>query len=281
MSSEDQLPDICRLPDASAPDTSKSVPDKRAWPPELRIAQGWKADIRTVKLVLEAAGSELWTHFDQRMLEPLIVHSQGGPVTLYDRGPDNAYVVKLNTGGNYWAQYVFQFAHELCHVLIGIRPRDKDRTRTGNEWFEESVCEAASLFVLRRLAATWKRKPPYDHWREYANRFAEYASSRISRAQLERTESSEQTISTGAWYFRHESQLRASPLQRELNNVVAIALLDLFEAEPAHWNCVGFLPSAITACDTTLHDFLHLWKDSSPDHHRPFIEKITAIFDSD
>ena len=47
----------------------------------------------------------------------------------------------------YWAQEVYQLAHEYCHVLINspYNPQMRD------EWFEEVICECASRYVLIKI----------------------------------------------------------------------------------------------------------------------------------
>ncbi|MCP6756902.1 hypothetical protein NL533_35270, partial [Klebsiella pneumoniae] len=71
-------------------------------------------------------------------------------------------VLKLDTSNTFWSQYAYQFAHEFCHVLCGYREDDP-----GTQWFEETLCETASLFVLRAMAREWKTAPPYPHWKDY------------------------------------------------------------------------------------------------------------------
>lgn len=61
---------------------------------------------------------------------------------------DGLHLIKLNTHNNLWCQWVYQFAHEFCHHLInGSMSRDV----TGLMWFEETVCELASLHNLYEM----------------------------------------------------------------------------------------------------------------------------------
>ena len=84
-----------------------------------------------------------------RTLEPILVEPKGGPITLFRRGPKGEYLVRLNTGDRHWAQHAYQFAHEFTHILANY-----DEHERRNKWFEESICEMASLFVLRRMSET-------------------------------------------------------------------------------------------------------------------------------
>ena len=75
------------------------------------------------------------------------------PFTVYDKRP---YQVFLSARDTYWSQYVYQFSHEICHILTHF-----DRYRTHkHKWFEECLCELASFHVLRSLARVWKEDPP-------------------------------------------------------------------------------------------------------------------------
>lgn len=53
------------------------------------------------------------------------------------------YTIYLSARENYWSKYIYQFAHEYCHFLI-YDPLDGKLETTF--WFEESVCELASMF---------------------------------------------------------------------------------------------------------------------------------------
>ena len=57
----------------------------------------------------------------------------------------NIHVIKLNTEGNLWCQWVYQFAHEYCHHII-----DGELTgeTSGLIWLEESICHVASFVCL-------------------------------------------------------------------------------------------------------------------------------------
>ena len=77
------------------------------------------------------------------------------PFTVYEKRP---YQVFLSATDTYWSQYVYQFSHELCHILTHFDSYKKHK----HKWFEESLCELASLHVLRSLAEDWKVDPPSE-----------------------------------------------------------------------------------------------------------------------
>jgi hypothetical protein len=241
------------------------------WAAELDIRPNpkadWQADPENVKVVLESAAQTLMRHFPERKLAPIVVEPRGGPIVLYERGPEGEYRVRLDTGETYWSQYAFQFAHEMGHILSDYREHPHR-----NKWFEEAICETASLYALREMAKTWKTDAPYDNWRGYAPSLAAYAQERIDSAQLP------QGKSLAAWFADHKADLYTSSTNRELNLIVAAQLLPLFEAEPPRWEAIGWLNAADSTKSQTLAEYLADWERSSPERHRAFIRQIAARF---
>jgi hypothetical protein len=227
----------------------------------------WQASLQDVEKVLYSAAGELWVFFPDRSLKPILVEPKGGPVTLYKRGPNGEFRVRLATGKTYWSQYAFQFAHEFCHVLCNYREGGR-----GNKWFEEALCEVASLFALGRMAETWKTDPPYPNWKSYAPALRKYADQRIKEARLP----ADTTLAQ--WYERHAEQLRKSPHPSDESRIVAGELLPLFEKHPQHWEAIGYLNSARPSESRSFSAYLEDWHKSSPEKHKPFIRQIAERF---
>lgn len=53
----------------------------------------------------------------------------------------------------YWAQTIYQLAHELGHYALRQYKNDKNFTLS---WFEEIVCEALSLYFLHWSSENWQ-----------------------------------------------------------------------------------------------------------------------------
>lgn len=227
----------------------------------------WGAGTKDVEKVLYSAAGQLWVHFPQRSLKPILVEPQGGPIVLYKRGPDGEFLVRLNTGSTYWSQYAFQFAHEFCHILCDYRQQERD-----NRWFEESLCETASLFALRRMAAAWKTAPPYPNWKGYASALQAYADQRLKDAALP----AETTLAQ--WYQRHAEQLREDPCRWQNNRIVARVLLPLFEKQPQHWEAVAYLNSAKPHESRSFSAYLRDWHESCPEKHKAFVRQVALKF---
>ncbi len=244
-------------------------PRNPALAPELRVVgQGWNTDSNTVKRVLDSTTRAFWENLPHLQIGgPIIVHPRGGPITLLRRGPDGEIFIHLDTGDTYWSQYVFQMSHELCHVAT-LANNDSH----ADNWFEESVCEVASLYTLRKLSAVWHRNPPYPHWRDYAPRLAEYAHDRMLIRQIA------DDVTLADWVDDHRMQLQQnSPLRRDLFIAVANRLLPLFEQHPYHWASIQYLPT-ISDDDQTLERYFQIWYSNSSAQHRAFIRELVSLF---
>jgi len=230
--------------------------------------KGWgKAGLTDIQKVLESAGGELWRQFPHRQLKPISVRkSKKGPMVLYRREANGQYQVLLNTGDLYWAQYSYQFAHELCHILCNYRAG-----KNPNKWFEESLCELASLYALRSMSKTWKTSPPYPNWKNYAPALHKYAQKRIDDSQLS-------DLTLAKWYKQNESVLRSTATDRKKNNIVATALLSMFESEPHHWQAISYLNKGKGSETESFSGYLRRWHAEAPKKHKPFIGRIAGKF---
>jgi hypothetical protein len=248
-------------------------PATRPAPPvlELTLAKtGWgDASRDDAEAVLRSAAEQLLPHFPDVRLEPLFVQPFGGPITLFERNADGQVVVKLATTDARWAQYAFQFAHELGHVLC----RFDDRGDRGNHWFEESVCELASLYTLRRMGERWRTAPPYRNWRDYAKHLTAYAQARLDGHPLP----DGQTL--GAWYAVNAGALRKNPTDRRRSTTVAAALLPLFERTPAGWAAIHYLNQNEPDAARPFARHLQRWHDECPEEHKQFVRAVANEFD--
>ena len=240
--------------------------------PAFRIdPQGFGDSEADIRAVLESAGRELWRHFPDERIEPFVViHGRSGPITLFERNARREIVIQLDTGGRLWCQYAYQFAHEFCHVLCGPRPGDR-----GNLWFEETLCETASLYVIRGMARSWRTDPPYPHWRDYRDALRDYADE-----TMHRWPHGEEIARAGlaAFHARHEPRLRDNPVDRDLNGAMAVVLLRPFEETPEHWRAVRWLADLKAGGPRSFAAHLAAWHAAVPERHKGFVARIAALF---
>lgn len=69
-----------------------------------------------------------------------VLPSRDGPVTYRKHA-----IIFLSATGAYYNQFIYQFSHELCHFMIDSEVCAPFR------WFEETLCEAMSWYVLDQV----------------------------------------------------------------------------------------------------------------------------------
>ncbi len=227
----------------------------------------WEASDSDVKKVLYSAAGELWKYFPDRELPPIIIQPKGGPIVLFRRSNDGELQVRLNTGKTYWAQYSYQFAHEFCHILCKF---DQDPQR--NKWFEESICEMASVFAMREMAKTWAVKPPYPNWKGYAESLKKYADDVLRKGTVPDDMTFIEWFESNRDYFYNHATDRAK------NQIVARLLLPFFQSQPEHWAAVAFLNSETLTKEYDFKQYLAAWHTHCPAAHKVFVREIAAEF---
>jgi hypothetical protein len=251
---------------AQAGSAQESQPPKL----DLRISsEGWgEASPSDIEAVLRSAAGTLLPRFPGLPLPVLEVsHSTKNPITLFKRGPAGEIRVQLAVEGRLWARFAFQFAHELGHVLCGV-----EEYPNPNLWFEETLCETASLYALSRMAETWKTRAPYGNWSVYAPQLKKYRDERVETE----SEKIPEGTSLKDWFREKEPKLRADPHLRAANLTLAMALLPLFEEAPEHWGALRHLNGVRGDATRTFPRYLGDWSRSVPERHRDFIAALAA-----
>ena len=116
------------------------------------------------------------------------------------------------------SQYIYQYAHELAHVLANWE--DGGGHRFG--WFGETLSELASLHALRANGR-----------HGYSNRIiGKYAADRAAISDFDATGR------VSDWYPYAIVHLGQNSTFRELNGAIACELLPYFENDPTLWEAV-------------------------------------------
>ncbi len=224
-----------------------------------------KADVLKV---LQSASQPLWLSSGKPSLRQLDVsNDRRGPMAVYRRAPNENYRVLVNVNGRRWAQLSFQFAHEFSHVLSNYR-----NVPNRQMWFEESICECASLYSLRRMGETWKTNPPYSNWASYAGSLSKYANDRIAATKPV------QGDDLAKWYADNKKTLDATSTNRELNLVVACRLLKIFEKSPGSWSAVRKLNMGDPRENQSLETYLAGWHSRVDVKNRKMVAEIAKLF---
>lgn len=233
----------------------------------------------TVMKVLQTASDPLLKHVpEDHAFPPLAVeYNAAGPMIFYERSRENpsTLVLRLSAQGAFWAQYVFQYAHELCHLIQNTQTQGPDQAL----FFYESLAHLASHYVLRTLAVTWKTAPslPGEGWTGFAPHLREYSDALAAKHRLPEGQTLE------AWYAEHRAALhgRCSSDLRPAYETIALALLPFFENEPDNWEAVTYLGRRRPERNgpmLTFEEVLAEWRAACPERHRPLVDRIAAEF---
>ena len=227
------------------------------------------ASTRDIQKILNSTARQLWAHAHQDRLDPIKVErSRTGPIVLYRRGEKGEYLVRLDSEKTYWSQYAFQFAHEFGHIICGYKKGDQS-----NLWFEETLCETASLYALRGMTKEWKTKPPYPNWKSYGQEFAKYAKKRITKYPWPKNQS------LGDWYKEKKHSLAKEPADRGRNVQLASQLLPLFEEKPSRWGACAFINIKKSNQKRSFSTYLDDWKKNcKTDVQKEFVKKLALEF---
>lgn len=243
-----------------------------ASPIDIRIVpDGFDSKEEDILAVLTSTTRELSKHFPDYEIEPVVIlRGSDGPITLYQRNIRGEIVVRLDTQKTYWSQYSYQWAHELCHILAGFRDDSRE-----NKWFEESLCEVASLYALRRMSESWEKDPPFPHWKSYRQSLKKYVD------QVMATRADIALEDLPSFYQKHWTNLREKSNDRNLNGTFAKTLLPLFEKDPSRWEAIRYLNVTPARKALSLRAYFSKWHHDAPERHRPFIRELGVLFGLD
>ncbi len=269
----------CPLVHADEVATPAARPGFKSKEMGLRIdvrGDGWgSANRESIETLLYSVADELLSRLPANLAVPVVVaHTNRSPAVLYERGPAGEYQVQLHASGENWHLYVYEFAHELCHILSSFDENSGPQDTRYNQWFEETLCETASLFALKNLAARWESSPPAPRWSEAAKKLRRFFDHLVSEGHRQLPLDTPLT----AWLQENEEQLRKDPYLRKKNEVVANLLLPLFRDDPQDWAALRYLNLYAADARNSLRDYLVRWYRNAPLEHKRFVAGILAMF---
>jgi len=136
------------------------------------------------------------------------------------------YRVVLNNTVNRPYQFYYQAAHEFSHVFMECYPGAKHL-----KWISESMCDAASFFVLAKLM---KLSP--ENKKSYFNSYLASATSQ-SLPMFQGQAVSEFYKENKDCFWTCPHGLRSKGF-RVRNGVIALKMLELIEKYPRGWACI-------------------------------------------
>ena len=239
----------------------------------ITIQQGNWGDVKLaeIKCVLDSTAGIFVPYSNTLRNKEIYVYETASVPKFFYSDPlrDEKIRINISAKNRHWCQYAFQFAHELGHLMCVARRGDST-----NQWFEESLCEAASLFALERLSKTWSNSPPYPSWKTYAIEFHKYRTQRIIQSNYP------ENLQLPSWWESHKSVLSKSANLRKHNLWVAVSLLSLIEKMPdSAWSACAKLNESKNEHPKNFRQYLDDWKSACFQiKQKEFVEEIISLF---
>lgn len=230
-----------------------------------------EARVVDVQKVVISVAESLAPHFPDKRLNPILLkNDKDGPVTLYKKGMQGEYIILVNIHGRVWSKLSYQFSHELCHVLTNHQNKSGE-----NQWFDESLCEAMSLYSLDEMSVKWRTNPPYENWKGYAKSLQKYLEKYLheTHRQVE--------IPLSKWYQENKQKLRDDPYIREKNEVVGTAIYQLIKSKKFLVSTIQYLNLGKINKSKPFSLQLKEWYDNSPQKNKQSVKNVAVLFDID
>ena len=239
---------------------------------EISVIKGnWgKVSIEEIEKLLDST-AKIFLPYSHEIKDKIISvqWSSSTPMLHYDQTENGVNKIKLTAKDRYWCQYAFQFSHEIGHLMCNTK-----RGNRSNQWFEESLCEVASLFALKELFRAWSKKPPYSNWKSYAIEFKKYRDDRIKKSSYP------ENFQLSSWWNHNKKTLSRNPNLRKQNLWVAINLLTLFEKAPEiSWSACAWINYSKNQHPNKFEQYLKNWKSACPKmEQKKFVQNIIESF---
>lgn len=193
--------------------------------------------------------------------ECVIMYNQDEPMCCNSSA---GRIIFLATKENYWCQWIYQFAHEYCHHLIDGKMIPNFN---GLFWFEETICELASLFHLSRMGEYCFQSPKLTH---YAQSVALYLSDLLTKNN--NLVESFRLTKLQPW----REQLQEKVYHRDLYNAIAVVMFPYFERNPHLWKIIRNFGDMKEW--TSLEGlFTHLEEQATPDYIQSLKQLKTCL----
>jgi hypothetical protein len=218
-------------------------------------SSNWESAKRIdVKAITQSVASTVMEHFPSKKLNNIILENkEKGPKTLYKKSPNNEYIVWVNIKGRRWSQLIYQFSHEFAHILSNYTNKNEK-----NQWFEEALCEAISLYTLEKMSDSWKTNPPYPNWKSYAPSIKNYLNNVLNEKHREIQED------LSIWYYRNKHSLQDDPYIRNKNEIVGTKIYYLMKAGNFKLSTIQYLNLGKASSSKHLKSYLQEWYKNTP-----------------
>ncbi|MCA6969336.1 hypothetical protein LF935_06780 [Pectobacterium carotovorum] len=191
------------------------------------------------------------------------------PLAHFEKNNGNWEITLCCESGNHWAQMAYQLSHELCHLYCNHSLARKHK----HKWFEESLCECASIAVMYKLGEDWNFFEISSYNSSYGSHITEYIGQVVNTVHRLFDTSNEFT----SWLSSMLPQLEKSSTQREINKVVAIYLFNsILKEQSDNWSAIISLNLWDCSMDRNFYSFIDNWLFASESNFEE-VKKITTL----
>ena len=240
---------------------------------------GWgQGQLQDITKLLDSVITDFYSHLDLGKITEeavYVINSKNKiPPTDYPEiiKLDRFNLIFLSTSDRLWSQYAYQFAHELCHHVI-----DSDFYTTNDKfgWFEEALCELASIFCIDKMSQTWQTNPPYSNWKDYSSSLADYVTDIIGKPENKISKPFK------SWLTENLDLLFKDRYKRAENRIVALQLFPLFKHRPEFWKTIQYLKLIKVTDDMTFDNFIDVWTELVPDKLKELLTEIKVTLNEE
>ncbi|MBZ9991669.1 hypothetical protein LB572_31720 [Mesorhizobium sp. BH1-1-5] len=186
-------------------------------------------------------------------------HTSGPPaIWLHPDKSDMAWII-VDIGERDWSKLAYQFGHELGHVLANSW-QAAAKPAAPCQWLEESMVEAFSLRGLQRLAAGWKKSPPFAGDSAFGDAIAEYRQNIIHRyAALANGQGLNGDVT--AWFADQRREIEMPGLN-PFAQAMCLTILAEYNQVPDCIEALGALNRWPGRSGIPIGEYLERWKES-------------------
>lgn len=227
--------------------------------PVIQFDGGWgSGDPRNLEFLATAVMDAILENLHPAEIASLprqlkVRYDKSGPMALYEGEPGRSpAVLLLSASDKYWAQYIYQFAHEFGHVACNFRRADLRENRF--QWLEEAICGAVSLYCLEYMAQNWPF-PPGHRSHGFSDSMWSYLSERrrtyLVGGKIE---------DVRGWYLERAEDLSRTRALTSLNRPFAVWLVDRLRHDPSGFAGLRYLNLGSPDRSLSLTEHLLRWK---------------------
>ncbi|WP_373262062.1 hypothetical protein [Hungatella hathewayi] len=159
------------------------------------------------------------------------------------------YIIYLTAKYSYWCQIIYQFAHEMSHLVMNCYPESNKY-----KWISECLCGAASNYMLELSKKHFKVCCP-----SFVKNVQEYLQDHINKSSLP------DNMEINKFIQAHLQGLESDPTEdgkteRARNNAIAVYLYKIIQKNESGWKAIELFEQIDMKGFHYSEEFINGWK---------------------